>query len=118
MRCWLGRCAAIIFLDRVGWGEGPGRGYRSWEARPPGGRRLADRPGGILPVLRLHRRADVGCRDSELGHFVGVEPQPHGINLRGAETRFADAREAPELIDEGDLRVIGEEQRVEPVVTS
>ncbi len=52
----------------------------------------------------------------ELGHLVGIHPHAHRIHQRRAEPRIADARQAADLVQQIDLRVVGQEHRIIAVV--
>ena len=103
-------------LEFRGSHQPPLRAYRILERGASGRRRLADRSGGILSVLRLNGVVDIAGGDSQLRHAVGVHPDAHGVDLGGAQPRLAHAVHAGQLVQQVDLRVVGEEQRVVAVV--
>ena len=71
----------------------------------------ADLARGVLRVLRADRVGDVGGRDAEARHLVGLQPDAHRI--AGAEQRHVtDAGDALQLVDQVDCRVICQECRV------
>ena len=110
-------CARItISSNCAGIDQPAGRGHGILEIGAARRGRLADRACGILPVLRLDGVADVGGGDAELRHLVGIQPDAHGVNLLRTQARFADARQAADLIHQIDLRVVGEEERIVAVV--
>ena len=46
----------------------------------------------------------------------GIQPDAHRVDLLRAQSRFADARQAADLVHQVDLRVVGQEQRVVAIV--
>ncbi len=109
-------CTDDYFAELIGRGEAAGSNDGVLQLRSVGGGSLADGAGWILAVLGLDGVADIGGGDAELGHFVGVEPDAHGVRLGNAEAGFPDAGQAAELVHQIDLRVIGEEERIVSLV--
>jgi len=95
---------AIWGLRRVE--EPAGSVDRILEVGAGGHGRLANRPRGILPVLRLNGVVDVRGRELELRHLVGVDPDPHAVILPRGQTRIAHTRNAARFVQQIDGGVV------------
>ena len=72
----------------------------------------ADLSGGIHRVLRAQGVDDVGNRHAELRQLVGLHPEPHRVLARAEDLDVGNAGNARDLVDQIDVRVIGEEDVV------
>ena len=104
-------------LELAGIGEAARRGHRILEIgaarrQAPGRSRPPDSAGSAPGSALL---TSVAVTPS-FGHLVGVQPHAHRVDLLRAQARFADARQAADLVHQVDLRVVGQEQRIVAVV--
>ena len=67
----------------------------------------ADFADGVDAVLRLDGLPDFAHADAEGGHFVGLEPDAHGVFAGAEDLDVADAGGAQQGVDEVDVGVVG-----------
>ena len=79
-------------------------------------RRLADLAGGDLDVLLGDRVLHVDRGDAEIGELVGIEPDAHRIAALAEDLDVADARQALQRIDDLQIGVIAERDRIDGMV--
>ena len=104
------RAGAQDDIFKLGWiDEASRRGNRVLKVGAGGRGRLAQRTGGVLAVLRLNGSGDIAGGDAQLGHAVGIHPDPHGVHRVGSQAAFAHPLQAGHLVQQVDLRVVGEE---------
>src|SRR5204863_9367372 len=72
----------------------------------------ADLAGRVDGALLLDGAHELGDREPELGQAIGLDPDPHRVVAGAEEAYLANARHAVERVDNVDVRVVGEEQRV------
>ena len=72
----------------------------------------ADLSGGIDGALLLNGAAQIRDREPEPREHVRLHPDPHGVIASAEDTSFADARHTVDRVDDVDVRVVREEQRV------
>ncbi len=77
-------------------------------------RRLADLAGRDLHVLLRDGVAHVKRRDVEIGELVRIEPDAHRIAPLAENLHVADARQALERIDDLEVGVVAERDRIPP----
>ena len=79
----------------------------------PGRRRLrADLTGRIDGALLLHGAHQIGNREPERGQPVRLHPDAHRVVAGAEDADVADAPDAIQRVDDVDVGVVGEEQRV------
>ena len=79
-------------------------------------RRLAERTGGDLDVLRAQGRDDFACGQIERGGAAGIDPDPHRIIARAEQLHVADAVDPAQAIAHLRQRVIGDIAAIERAV--
>ena len=72
--------------------------------------------GRIDRVLLADRVVDLAGGDVEVSQFGGIEPEPHRVGPRPEDRDARDSRETGERIDNVDVGVVGQEDRVVAVV--
>ena len=77
---------------------------------------LADLAGGVLLVLRGDGIRNVGGRDAELRHALGLEPDPHRVVQRAEDLGVTDTRKPAQLVKNVDQGVVGQIERRQAVV--
>ena len=83
------------------------------DQRLPGRRRLgAYLAGGILIVLGGDGLRDIGRGHAELRHFRRIEPHAHRVVARAEDRHIGDTRDALELVEDVDRRVVAEIERI------
>ena len=97
--------------ELLGGGQAPLGGDGVHQLLAGGGRLLADLPGGVLAVLGGDGVGDIGGRDAQLGHAVRLQPQADRVVEGTEDLGVTHARDALEVVDDVDQRVVGQEQR-------
>jgi hypothetical protein len=100
----LGRAEAADDVDRV------------LEIEPLGGRRLADLARRDVLALLLDDPADVRRREAERVELLRIEPDAHRILADAQHVDVADARQARQLVDQVDGRIVAEIEAVVALV--
>ena len=67
---------------------------------------------GIDGVLRAQGVDDVGDRDAQFRELVRLHPEPHRVLARAENLHVGNARHARDLVDQIDVRVVGQEDVV------
>ena len=105
-----------MLANSVGIGEPAERLHRHLEGARLVDRRLAEHARRDLHVLALQGRDDVARRQPERLQAVGIEPDAHGIVAAAEHRDRADAVDAVQHVDDADVGVVGDEERVARLV--
>ena len=79
-------------------------------------RRSAELPRGVDGVLLLNGVREVGHGQAHRRQTIGLDPDPHRVVVGAEDEHLTDAGHTSEPVDDVDVGVVGEEQRVVGVV--
>ena len=100
----------LLELRRIG--QPPLRRDAERHVDPLRHRLVAEPAGRGLRVLLAHGGRDVGRRQAELREPIRLQPDAHRVVARAEHLHVADARNAPQLVDDVDRGVVRDEQIV------